>query len=225
MHLVTGHGQQHRQMGTGSKVHVRVRIHGVGGKNTLTNTSCAPSCEYSCVELLSGPYLFGQDSFPYLFRIVLQVFDLKKLFTHSLNRRNSLCVGGMSICCQNMLYVWSCRHAFAFPTSFWQSRNNPGQVTLLSYEVQITWEHEQLKVEYVFTAVKRAPSFCQIAGKDIQVQVEPVLSTVYLDRQVGLFGSCICVLSKEFLPAMTSELGIRILNQIYIIKKHLSSKS
>ena len=76
-----------------------------GGKNTQTNTSCAPSCEYSCVELLSGPYLFGQESFPYLFRNVLQVFDLKKFFTHSLNRRNSLCVGGMSICCQNMFYV------------------------------------------------------------------------------------------------------------------------
>ena len=76
-----------------------------GEKNTQTNTSCAPSCEYSCVELLSGPYLFGQDSFPYLFRNVLQVFDLKKFFTHSLNRRNSLCVGGMSICCQNIFYV------------------------------------------------------------------------------------------------------------------------
>ena len=35
MHLVTGHGQQHRQMGTGSKVHVRVRIHGVGGEKIL----------------------------------------------------------------------------------------------------------------------------------------------------------------------------------------------
>ena len=105
MHLVTGHGQQHRQMRTGSKVHVRVRIHGVGGKNTLTNTSCAPSCEYCCVELLSGPYLFGQDSFPYLFRNVLQVFDLKKFFTHSLNRKTSFCVGGMSICCQNIFYV------------------------------------------------------------------------------------------------------------------------
>ena len=99
MHLVTGHGQQHRQMGTGSKVH------GVGKKkNTQTNTSCAPSCEYSCAEL-SGPYLFGQDSFPYLFRNVLQVFDLKKFFTHSLYRKNRLCGGGMSICCQNMLYV------------------------------------------------------------------------------------------------------------------------
>ena len=99
MHLVTGHGQQHRQMGTGSKVH------GVGKKkNTQTNTSCAPSCEYSCAEL-SGPYLFGQDSFPYLFRIVLQVFDLKKFFTHSLYRKNRLCGGGMSICCQNIFYV------------------------------------------------------------------------------------------------------------------------
>ena len=106
MHLVTGHGQQHRQMGTGSKVHVRVRIQGVGEKkNTQTNTSCAPSCEYSCVELLSGPYLFGQDSFPYLFRNVLQVFDLKKFFTHSLYRKNRLCGGGMSICCQNIFYV------------------------------------------------------------------------------------------------------------------------
>ena len=63
MHLVTGHGQQHRQMGTGSKVHVH--IHGVGKKkNTQTNTSCAPSCEYSCVELLSGPYLFIPLSVP-----------------------------------------------------------------------------------------------------------------------------------------------------------------
>ena len=33
MHLVTGHGQQHRQMRTGSKVHVH--IHGVGEEKIL----------------------------------------------------------------------------------------------------------------------------------------------------------------------------------------------